>query len=234
MGKDKKEDEKEFDIKDMWEYYEVELRVLDRLYGGMPKDPNLIDGFLAGKGLPPMVAKPIAKKAKKEIDKSLPDDKPDGENIERSWTCFKKDKKGLYIETRQVKAMLKEACSASELWKQVSGLRSRIGDTLFPKGEGVDGTKIYLLTADGSVYREPSGFEQNPARVKGPQGERSIIKIKDYVDAPVVRFDLKVGGSKVNKKILDYLFEYGTEIGLGADRTCERGKFVVAKLDKKK
>ena len=232
--------------KELWKVYTVKLQVLDKLYGGLPKDPNLIEGFLKGKGLSPAEAEARAKVIAPEIDQSIPED--EGQKAEGMWAGFKKDDKGLYIETRQIKAMLKESCGESEMWKDKrKGFMSRLAGTVFPKGEGgVDLSRIYLyrdgkaLTRPdgfeepicdvGTPISQPDGFEETVGHIKGPQGPRSILKRADYVISPVIHFDLKVGGKAVSEKDLKYLFEFGQEVGLGAGRSQEKGKFQMLEL----
>lgn len=214
--------------KKLWEEYEVELRVLDKLYGGLPKNPELIEGFLKGKGVPEEAAKEMAPKIAAEIAAE------NQETEERMWTTFKRDEKGIYIETRQIKALLKEAVGETEMWKQqgLAGLKSRVGGAVFPKGEGgADLTRLYLYR-DGKAVKEPDGFDETVGHVSGPQGKRAILKRKDFVLTPTVRFTLRVANPRVKKDILAALFEVGEEIGLGADRSQEHGKFKMLKFEK--
>lgn len=211
--------------KELWKLYDVELSILDRIYGGLPKDPSLIEGFLKGKGVDPQSASEMKERLVDEIDVD--------EEAEGMWTGFKRDETGPYIETRQIKAMLKEAVGESELWKDIRGLKSRVGGAVFPKGQGgPDLSRLYLYRDNGPVT-EPDGFDETVGHVSGPQGKRAILKRKDYVLAPTVRFTLKVGGKTVKKSTLEYLFGFAEELGLGADRSMEHGKFKVTKFEEK-
>lgn len=209
--------------KQIWSNYVVRLEVLDRIYGGLPKNPELIEGFLKGKGVPDEAAKEMAPKIAAEIA---------AENVEteeRMWTTFKRDAVGLYIETRQIKALLKEAVGETEMWKQqgLAGLKSRVGGAVFPKGQGgADQTRLYLFR-NGTAVKDPDGFDETVGHVSGPQGKRSILKRKDYVLKPTIEFTLRVANPRVKGEILRTLFEVGEELGLGADRSQEHGKFKV-------
>ncbi len=213
---------------ELWKRYRVKLRVLSRLYGGLPKNPELIQGFLKGKGIPEDdEGKKLAAKIKEEV--GTPQDELEAAE-ERMWTTFKIDETGLYIETRQIKAMLKEAVGESEMYKVkgLSGLKSRMGGAVFPKGEGgLDRTRLYLYR-DEQCQKPidlPDGYEDTVGHVSGPQGRRSILKRKDYVESPWISFYLKVANKRVSRTVLENLFELGEEIGLGADRSQEHGKF---------
>lgn len=218
----------------LWKIYEVELRVLRRLYGGLPKNPDIIQGFLKGKGVPEDdESKRLAEKIKKEVGTT---EEELEEAEERMWTTFKRDERGLFIETRQIKAMLKEAVGETEMYKQpgLMGLKSRVGGSVFPKGQGgEDLTRLYLYRGSemDKIVHKPDGFEETVGHVRGPQGPRSILKRKDYVTAPWIMFELKVANKRVKKKVLDDLFEVGEEIGLGADRSQEHGKFKLVKFE---
>src|SRR4030042_1294562 len=87
--------DKEFE--NMWDYYEVTLDIVENIYGGLPKSPEIIEAFLRVKGLAPEEAKERAKKVMKEIDTLSEEEK--AEMREGMWTGFKKDATGLYIET---------------------------------------------------------------------------------------------------------------------------------------
>lgn len=215
----------------IWTKYEVEIKSRDKIFGGIPKATELLEGWLKGQGLTPPEAKQVATKTKDEVHEPIePEDI--SEDIEKSWTTFKSDDTGLYIETRQIKAMLKEACGASKIWTKHKGLKSRIGDALFPKGGGgPDRTRIYLKR-EGEVITEPDGHEETVGHVSGPRGKMSILKRKDYVEQTTIGFELWIGNSILTHKVLSFLFEFGQELGLGADRSMEHGKFDTIKLDK--
>lgn len=219
----------------IWTYYEVVLEFLNKVYGGLPKDPKLIAGFLKGRGVSESDAKDLGGKILKEMNPEAME-KLDIEKVEAMWTGFKQDEVGPYIETRQIKAMLKEACGESEMWREVRGLKSRLGGALFPKGDGgPDLTRIYFVTYDKegepSTVKEVGGYDESVGHVKTMQGPRSILKRKDYIYQPRILFTLKVGGRTIKEKHLRDLFEFSSEGGLGADRSTEAGKFKVIKLE---
>lgn len=217
-------------MEELWKYYKVSLHILDRIFGGLPKNPELIEGFLKGKGVSEEIAKEIAPRIAEEVGAEV-------EAEEKMWTTFKRDEHGIYIETRQIKAMLKEAVGETEMWKVkgLTGLKSRVGGAVFPKGEGgTDMTRIYFYRVGNNgpeKVKEPDGFEETVGHISGPQGKRSILKRKDYVEEVQIHFDLKVGNKRITDKVLLSLFEFGQELGLGADRSMEHGKFQVLKFE---
>ena len=214
-------------VSGLWKNYAVSLRVLNKIYGGIPKNPELIEGFLRGKGVPPTVALEMAPKIAADMD---PAGAEAARTAEAMWTGFKSDDKGIFIETRQIKAMLKEAAGESEMWKDIRGLKSRLGGAMFPKGEGgPDSARIYLYS-DGKPLTQPDGFEDTVGHVTGPMGPRSILKRKDYAEGVEIKFTLKVGGKTVTEPVLRDLFEFASELGIGADRSQENGKFAVVEF----
>jgi len=103
---------------------------------------------------------------------------------EKSWTGFRSDDNGIYIESRQVKAGLKELSSASRLTQRVSGSRNTLQHLTFIAGCGSNRDKIYFMdeNSDGSDYlKGPDGTETLIAHVKTMQGPRSTIKHHDFV-----------------------------------------------------
>ena len=211
-----------------WRYYKVRLRILNRLYGGLPGNPDLIAGFLQGKGKSPEDIAKLAPQIAAELPKQSEDRSEEG-----ILTVFKRDAENTpFIETRQIKAMMKESVSASQMWRRATlfGLRSRIGDNIFPKGEGGDDlTQIYLYR-EGKKLTQPDGKQPSVGHVRTAMGEKSILKVSEYVEKAEIQFDLKVMGDMVTPVVLTEILAYGEELGLGANRSTEAGKFKVLEI----
>lgn len=211
-----------------WREYECELEILDKIYGGIPKSSEMLEGFIKGKKLP--------EDMKEKLEEEMGLDKSIEEDVDAFWTGFKQDDTGLYIETRQVKAMLKEAIGEAGLTDPghpmaFRGIKSRVAGAVFPKGQGgSDSSRLYLYT-NGGPATEPDGHDESIGHIfimgKGKVG---ILKRKDYVLSPTIKFTLKVGNPKIKEKMLVYLLEFAQELGLGADRSMEHGKFKVTKF----
>ena len=141
-------------------------------------------------------------------------------------TTFKVDGMGLYIEGRCVKAMLKEEGKRLGLGVAVKGTRPSLKQDLH-EALHVDEDAIYLMR-DGKSVTQPDGYEVRPIHVTGPQGPRTSIKRAAYVERPTVTFTVRIL-NMVNLKEdhLKDILAAGQDLGIGADRSQNFGKFAV-------
>jgi hypothetical protein len=90
----------------------------------------------------------------------------------------------------------------------------------------VEPAKIYL---DKS---EPDGSEVRIVHAMTMKGPRSSLKTIDYVDSPILKFQLKVlGDGVIDEEILKAIFEYGGEHGMGQERSQDWGKYELMKFE---
>jgi hypothetical protein len=219
--------------------YDVLIRLRERLVGGIPIIPEGADRadayekWARGQGVEP----------DPEFEQSLPDalaEDPDMpvavavDDVAGLETGFKRDENGLFIEARQVKAMLREAAQRLGHIKRHKGMRQIIQHDLYVRSP-VDATqKLYL---DRMV---PDGKETRPISVITRQGPRTALKRFEYVLQPEIAFRVRVlaGGigeevfgksikerSNQREEILLSMLELGQELGLGADRSQGEGTF---------
>ncbi len=189
----------------MWRHHTVTLQFRDKIAGGIPKSTGMIEGWLNARNKPELIDQ-TAEEMGDQLD----------ETIDTMWTGFKSDEKGLYIETRQVKAMFKEAANVIRHAIGFKGfMRARIAEKVF-----IYPDKVYLGVT------EPSGREEKPIHVMTRQGLRSALKRYDYVERPRITFNLKVlDDGQITDKHLGDILEYAQDAGLGADRSQGMGKF---------
>lgn len=231
----------------IWNYYRVTLGFREKLMGGVPKDPKIIEGWLRTK------LTSNDEQVKLQLYATMAELGYDLQNIDAYETAdlialqndasgdlaavkntngFKHDDRGLYIEGRQVKAAFKE--STNIVWGGVrtgptkKGFKSFVAERIM-----VVEDKIHL------GVHEPSGVETVIGHVTGPQGPRSTLGYSEYVYRPMLTFhikELKVlqDGQKINAKggqpalTLDQYGELLTcmeEQGIGALRSMQHGRF---------
>lgn len=194
-------DEKSIDEKSIWKMYDVELRIRDKLLGGVPKNPEVVKAWIDSR------AKDLDRAAK---DLAVEDTLENiGLSEEKAWCGFKTspDPENVpYIEERHIKAVLKEASS-------VLGMRYK---ATIAKGVFVKPEKIPLPNEISTMERV--------IHVSVPTGKRSALKKNDFVIKPKLAFKLMVS-AKIPFSDFKKMFEAGGEIGLGADRTMGYGKF---------
>jgi hypothetical protein len=227
----------------LWNYYRVTLQFREKLMGGVPKDPNIIEGWLRSKaGI--TNTEEVRQATLRTLLELGYDVKPDmtyDEMVEASKEVagskltngFKNDANlGLYIEGRQIKAALKESINihfAGERWgrtkkgpKSYTAERTFVLEDRVPLGIG-----------------EPSGVELFVGHVSGPQGERSTLTYFEYAMRPRITFhfmESKVVSDKEAPPSLSRQ-QWATawvsmqEQGIGALRSQGHGRFDVEAFD---
>lgn len=188
----------------MFAIYRVRLRFRDKILGGTPRTEEAIAAWLEARGLSALEAQTV-------------DEVQLVEGEERSWTGFKRDGSGLYLEARQIKAMLKECAGTLALAKEVRGLRQHLQHGTFVKPD-----RIHL------GFVQPTGTLDFFGQVQSPRGPRSIFKRVDFVERPGIEFEIwTVDKGKLTEKHLREILKLAEESGLGAMRTQFFGQFDV-------
>jgi len=222
----KLEDSESKEVQNMYYVYRVELAFRDMLLGGVPTDPNIIDKWLESKKKPDLTTPEAIAKEKEDIEEE-----------EGLLTTFKKDEGGLYIEGRQIVAMMKDAVKSDGF---------SIGHTNAIKyGLIVRPNKIRLIV-NGSPAQKPDGYVDMVGHVSTPKGDRSVLNRADYVRHPKAGFDIWIvksqgdtrmaPSSRLTPKVIHHSLMIARELGLGAKRTQgqgdgEYGRFEVERLE---
>ena len=223
---EKKEDMNEkFEARELYDVYRVTIKFRDKVCGGMPKNKDLIEGWVkATTGYDDEKTKELTQEAK---DALL------DETTEKSWNGFRADENGLYLETRQVKALFKECATMLRITTQKLGSKQ-----IFQHGFEIKGPdhedRLYLKR------RQADGYDEGPIHVMTAQGPRTALKRVDYVKGATISFEMWVftteSGEKrhVGEKEIAKMLTFGQENGIGADRSQGRGKFNVVEFEKVK
>lgn len=213
-----------------WNYFDANLRFRERLIGGIPIIPSGADpiavyqGWLKGQGLDTADAADLADSL--NADETKPPSAPDDPQLANG---FRRTEDGeLFIEARQVKALLRESAQRLGIIKQVRGSRQVLQHDIHVRA--LDGTQRLLLGRT-----EPDGFEGRPISVITPQGPRTSIKRFEYVERAEIAFRVKilaggVGNGLVDLEKLSDMLELGQDLGLGSDRSQGDGTFDVVSL----
>lgn len=214
----------------MYQKYAVELQFREKVYGGLPKHPDLLDEH--GRRLAGADDEFLAK-LKEEVaaDEELTEVQLK-ELAEKSWTGFKSDAKGLYMSDYQIKAMLKMANDTLKLKGYTASKKQTMQHGLFVKP-----AKLHFIPSDTAVGRvtKPDGFDERAGTVRDVRTgqSRSIIRRADYVERATLLFEVWVVDNKAWPEAeLRSAFELGQEIGLGSMRSYETGKFDLLKFEK--
>lgn len=218
--------EVEFDATSLYDIYQVSIRMRERICGGVPKNPDLLRGWIA---------------AKTEHNDSTTDEqeKAAREGLlepteEKSWNGFLSDPThGLYVESRQVKALFKECATLLRITKEKIGSKQILQHGFEIKGPD-HSQRVYLGT------KTPTAYFEGPIHVQTAQGPRTAIKRVDYVERPTLNFEIWVLQTEPNEKRhlgekeVRLMLTLGQENGLGADRSQGHGKFDVIEFRRDK
>jgi len=241
---------------DLYNRWMVGIQMQDRIYGGIPKNPKLIEAWL---------------KKNTEFNDEITDrqiaetieclnptpEKTLAEAVElNSVGFFNHPDLGLWIHSRGIKAMFKECAmmlrfNNSHLgYKQILQHGFEIKCANFKWGvtnkrpayklsDVIDGAEedapTWLPLTPSMMIplgrKKPTGLEQKPIRISGPQGERSALKRIEYcvgVDIDFQVWQLKTDPHElrhVSEQEIKIMLTLGQENGLGADRSQGHGKY---------
>lgn len=241
----------------MWHHAVVDLTIRERLCGGIPKNKDMIEAWIAArmKALAAEKRAELAEKTASELAAATE------EAAEKAWCGFKggtEDHPAIYIEGRQVKAMIKESVNVLRDWLQAhekAGKKPAVAPTVAtgdkpekkaPKDKSrytaikakiaerayVEEDRI-LFMRDGKALLAPDGSEEKAIHVDTAQGPRDALKRTDYVEAPAsITFHMKwLADGVFDVELLGLILEHASENGLGADRSQGNGRFRVEKIE---
>lgn len=211
--------------------YHVSLQFRDKVMGGVPKDPKLIEGWLRAKaGISDVEEVRMALLrtlnelgAEVTPDMTYEEVEAAAEKIAgtKETSGFKRDPvNGLFLESRQVKAALKEATNILYAGERVGptkkGARSYLAERVFPTPD-----QLFLGRKD------PDGVEMMVGHVTGPQGPRSTLGYHEYTRQSTIECDILVAKNAIPAEWWPDLWTLMEENGLGALRSQGYGKFDV-------
>lgn len=216
--------EDRFATNDLYDKYACTIRVREKLCGGVPRNPDLLKGW-------------ITATTEHDDELSTQQEKDAREAIlapteEKSWNGFRGHPElGLFLEARQVKALFKECATMLRVTVKKRGSTQIFQHGFEIKGNP-DASRVYL------GKKAPDGYLEGPIHVQTAQGPRTAIKRVDYVEGADISFEIWVlhteGGEKrhVGEEDLVRMLSFGQENGLGADRSQGHGKFSVVKFER--
>lgn len=216
--------------------YSVRLEFRDRLMGGVPKDPKLIEGWLRSKAgvtdeeeLRQATIRTL-RELGVEIDTgaSFDEMRQASEQVasDLKTNGFKSNGHGLYIEERQIKAMLKESVNvifAGAKWGTTrKGPRNYTAERVF-----VAEPSAVLLGKN-----EPDGVELFLGHVSDASGRRSTLTYYEYVVQPTLEFEVMVVEDGISEDQWAFIWVHAEENGLGALRSQGFGRFDVTRWER--
>lgn len=218
----------------LFQHYRARLIFRDKLVGGVPFDPHIIEGWLRSKmGLTDEV----------EIQQRVSDIMKETGMLEPGMTWedwqeassklagikqkqgFKRDDQGLYIEERQIKAALKESASIVFEW-QGSSAKQREAYGVGKSAKSFLAERVFIKP--GKIYlgkMAPDDTETFVGHVTGPQGPRSTLGYHEVVVGAEITFEVEVMRDAVPANWWPELWVHMQENGIGALRSQGYGRF---------
>lgn len=218
-----------FESSKLYDKYDVTIKIRERICGGVPRNKSLIEAWVkAGTGHDDATTKAQVE----EITSEMVD-----EVAESSWIGFIRDAKlGLVVETRCVKAMLRECFTVLRVFSQKRGSKDIYQHALEVKPVTVNEDGTFTVTPGTRLplgREKPDGTDEKPIHVMTPQGPRTALKRVDYVTGAVISFRLWVLETepaekrRITEDDVVRVLTLAQEDGLGADRSQQQGKFDV-------
>jgi len=218
--------------------YDARIEFRGRVLGGVPKDPALVEAWLRAKAgiddkdeLKHAWLRTLYEMGVEDVREDMSFE----EAIEaskklagsKSTTGFKIDRQGgVYIESRQLKAALRENVNILYAGQRVGptkkGPKSYAAERVF-----FAPNNLYL----GSM--EPQGIELMIGHVTGPQGPRSTLTYHEYVDRGSFDFVVMVAEDSIPADWWPRVWTLAEMNGLGACRSQGHGTFDIVRWDKR-
>lgn len=144
---------------------------------------------------------------------------------QKQTTGFKRGEQGLYVEARQVKAMLKESTNVifgGERWGATrKGPKAFVAERAFVEPE-----RLWLNTS------EPSGVELMIGHLTGATGPRSTLGYHEIVLRPAIDFEILVLRDCIAPEQWADIWVHAQENGFGAMRSQGFGRFHLVRWER--
>lgn len=219
---------------DLYTRYRVTIRFADKVMGGVPQNPEVIEGwlrqrFVGGDEEVRLMMLRTLDELGVDVDTemSMEQLKDAAKHLaaKQHGNTFRRDENGLYLANYQLKAALRENVNilfAGERWGATKkGPKSYVNERCF-----VDQGRLYL-TRNGLPIHEPDGMHLQIGHVTGPQGPRSTLTYYDYVVGAETTFDVLSLRDGVTQDQWRQIFLSMQRNAIGALRSQTYGTFKV-------
>lgn len=239
-------------FKDQSEFatYRAVLQFRGKIVGGVPRNPKVIEGWIKKKmgvtdepELRSMVIRTL-----QEMGLAADESMTEAQLMElysqvasdaafQQANGFKRDALGPYIESRQVKAMIKESTAilfGKERWGPTyKGAKGYTAERVFPAQNDM----IPLMrTKDGDLLDErfpetDLSMELVIGHIDGPKGPQSTLTYVEMAERPWIEIELMVLRDLITMDTWAAVWNFAEENGLGAMRSQGYGRFDVMSFD---
>ena len=219
----------------LYEQYAATLHFRNYLVGGIPRDPEMMERWIRSKAgitddieVEHLLIQTLRENGV-DVHPGLSMDElreAAAAVAELKQNGFKRQHGVLVVESRQIKAGIKEAVNilfAGEKWGRTrKGPKHFVAERVF-----VEPWLIPILHADGTPYTEPDAVQTRVGHVSGPGGPRAILNNEEVCDRPMLRFTVRVLRDSLAPDQWAELWTLLEANGLGATRSQGFGQFVV-------
>jgi hypothetical protein len=242
---------------EVFTFREVTVQFLNRIYGGIPQRPDVIEAWIRkGAGIDnKQELAAVVRRTLTELDPEIADKAQSMSPYEllqfaseklassQSSVGFKKDHNGLFIESRQIKAGLREATNilyAGKRWGETKkGPKSWLAERVFVGPERIylgvpapdPDTEVDGLPKGYTYAKEYTDLDLFVGHVSGPQGPRSTLTYYQFVSTPRVRFLVATIQDDVIAQEWPRIWVTLESLGFGALRSQDAGRFDVEQWD---
>lgn len=225
--------------------YRVELTFVDRVMGGVPQKPDIIESWLrqriAGgdEEVFSMLRKTLDELGVDVVEGMTPEELQEAAKRvarENNANTFRRDEGGLFLSSYQFKAGAKESVAILYPYQDPSG-KGKMGVTkkaaraYFAERIFVDDQRMHLNR------QEPDGQYLQIGHVTGPKGPRSTLTYYDYCESQegnLLTTSATVASTEdcIDKGMWENILTHMQRNGLGAIRSMGHGQFRVTAFDK--
>jgi len=215
--------------------YAARLVFRDKLLGGVPRDPKLIEGWLRsragltdGDEVRHVMLRTLSELGV-DADASMTfeqlEQASEAVAARKQTTGFKVGERGLYVEARQVKAMLKESTNVVFGGERFGPTR-KTGKPFVAERVFVEPDRLWLGVT------EPAGVEMTIGHVFSPAGPRSIVGYHEFVQGASLEFQVLTMRDCLAPEQWADLWVHAQENGLGALRSQGFGRFFIQQWER--
>jgi len=222
------------DLRQLWKRYQVTWDFYDRLCGGTPGDPKLVEGWINARK---PKAKPADARSLEELASEVVSTLAEvDEEEETKINVFQRlngdsGMNGLVMRMGNIRSHIKDCARViSSLTGKIEGEKSfsvrAINGVYYPP-------QVYwipVLDQDGNQMTKAEGVIEQPVHFMTPQGKRSAIKVFEYVRDARLVFELWILQTLKAKAVvsvgdLETIMMYGAVHGFGPERGRGEGKY---------
>lgn len=209
--------------------YRVTCQFRDQVLGPVPRNPRLLEYWLKNRAMGSEEAqRQLFVETLRYLGAPLPDHATEEQvrqatEMMATWLgcTFLRDERGLFLRSYHFKRCLREACSIRYAMDERWGPTRKSPLGYFAERVSIIDDRIYL------GRREPDEVITRFPHVQTAQGSRDAITTFDAVNRATVTFHVRVMGDSIAPEVWESILEIAQEIGVGASRALEYGRFNV-------